>query len=88
MAKYEDAEDRKDHGADESKENDAPKHSAKRAEASRKAALHRLGRKKPSGMFNKIEDKAAKEYGSKDAGRRVAAAVYWKKVRARQHGAA
>jgi len=45
------------------------------------AALKRLHRKKPSGNFEKIAEKAAKEYGSKEAGQRVAAAVYWKKVR-------
>ena len=49
-----------------------------------KAAVKRLGRTKATGGFQKIENKAAKEYGSADAGKRVAAAIYWKKVRAHQ----
>ncbi len=31
------------------------------------------------GRFNLIANKAAKEYGSPEAGRRVAAAIMWKK---------
>lgn len=47
-------------------------------------ALRRLGRRKPSGMFDKIAKKAAERYGSEEAGKRVAAAIYWKKVKAAQ----
>lgn len=52
-----------------------------RARASRKAALKRIGQTKPTGNFDKIANEAAKEYGSKEAGKRVAAAIYWKKAR-------
>ena len=45
------------------------------------AAVKRLGRTKKSGMFNVIANKAAKEYGSAEAGKRVAAAIYWKKAK-------
>jgi hypothetical protein len=48
-----------------------------------KAAVKRLGRTKVTGNFNKIAQSAAKEYGSKEAGKRVAASIYWKKVKAR-----
>lgn len=58
--------------------------SKKRSQAARKAALKRLGRKKPSGTFKKIAQKAAKKYGSKKVWVKVAAAVYWKKVRNRK----
>lgn len=54
-----------------------------RSQASRKAALKRLGRTKPTGNFAKIAAKAGRKYHSKAAGERVAAAVYWNKVRAR-----
>lgn len=33
---------------------------------------------KPGKNFSKVADKAAKEYGSKEAGERVAAAAMWK----------
>lgn len=33
------------------------------------------------GGFDKIEKKASKRYGSEDAGKRVAAAIMWKKVK-------
>lgn len=46
-------------------------------------AVKRLGRTKKTGGFAKIASKAAKRYGSKAAGQRVAAAIYWKMVRAR-----
>lgn len=55
-----------------------------RSTASRKAALRRLGRTRPTGNFARIASKAAKEYHSAAAGKRVAAAIYWKKVRARR----
>ncbi|MDE2233381.1 MAG: hypothetical protein KGJ90_04705 [Patescibacteria group bacterium] len=45
-----------------------------------KAAVKRLGRSYKTGGFNKIASKAAKEYGSKEAGKKVAASIYWKKV--------
>jgi NADH dehydrogenase FAD-containing subunit len=48
-----------------------------------KKAVARLGRTKKTGGFARIAKKAAKEYGSADAGKKVAAAIYWKKVRAR-----
>ena len=49
-----------------------------------RAAVRRLGRTKKTGNFAKIAAKAAKRYGSKERGRKVAAAIYWKKVRARR----
>ena len=61
------------------------KKSRSRSEASRKAALRRVGEKKPTGNFKKIEEKAAEEYGSEEAGRKVAAAVYWRKARKHMH---
>jgi hypothetical protein len=42
------------------------------------ASVKRLGRTKATGGFAKIADKAAKEYGSKEQGEKVAASVYWK----------
>ena len=48
-----------------------------------KAMVKKLGRNYKTGMFNKIAQKAAKKYGSKEVGKKVAAAVYWKKVRNR-----
>jgi len=45
------------------------------------AMVKKLGRNYKTGMFNKIAKKAAKKYGSKKAGQRVAAAIFWKKVR-------
>jgi len=49
-----------------------------------KAAVERLGRDYKTGGFEKIAKKAAEKYGSKEAGERVAASVYWKKVAARK----
>lgn len=49
-----------------------------------RAAVARIGHKTKTGGFNKIANKAAKEYGSKEAGEKVAAAVYWKM--AHKHG--
>ena len=49
-----------------------------------RAAVKRLGRTHKTGGFNKIAKKAAKKYGSKQAGKRVAAAVYWKMVKKRK----
>ncbi len=45
-----------------------------------RAAVARLGRTQKTGGFQKIASKAGKEYGSTEAGRRVAASVYWKMV--------
>jgi hypothetical protein len=42
------------------------------------AAVKRLGRTKATGGFAKIADKAAKEYGSKEEGAKVAGAIYWR----------
>ena len=47
-------------------------------------ALKRLGRKKKTGNFSKIANKAAKKYGSQKAGKRVAGAIYWKMVKKRK----
>jgi len=47
------------------------------------AAVKRLGRTKKTGGFAKIANKAAKEYGSAAAGKKVAAAVYWKMAKKR-----
>lgn len=46
------------------------------------AAVKRLGHKTKTGGFAKIAAKAGKEYGSKKAGQRVAASVYWNMVKA------
>jgi hypothetical protein len=37
-----------------------------------------LGRRYKTGGFSKIENKAGKEYGSKEAGKRVAGAIFQK----------
>jgi len=50
------------------------------------AAVKRLGRTKTTGNFNKIAASVAKEYGSAEAGKRVAGAIYARKVAA--HAAA
>lgn len=42
------------------------------------AMVKKLGRNKKTGGFNKIASAAAKKYGSKAAGNRVAGAVFWK----------
>jgi hypothetical protein len=41
-------------------------------------AVKRLGRTKATGGFDKIASKAAKEYGSKAAGDKVAGSIYWR----------
>lgn len=48
-----------------------------------KAAVHRLGRTHKTGGFDKIANKAAKEYGSAEAGKKVAASIYWNMVHKR-----
>lgn len=45
-----------------------------------KAAVKRLGYKTTTGGFKKIASAASKEYGSKKAGQKVAASIYWKMV--------
>jgi len=47
-----------------------------------KAMVRRLGRTKKTGGFAKIAKSAAKEYGSKAAGKRVAGAIFQKMARA------
>lgn len=47
----------------------------------KKVALKRLHRTKATGNFKKIEEKAAKEYGSVEAGKKVAGSQYWKLVK-------
>jgi len=49
-----------------------------------RAAVRRLGRSYKTGGFSKIASKAAREYGSAAAGKRVAGAVYQKMVRKRK----
>lgn len=49
-----------------------------------KKAVARLGRTKKTGGFAKIATKASKEYGSKEAGKRVAGAIYQKMVAKRK----
>ena len=48
-----------------------------------KAMVKKLGRSYKTGGFAKIASKAAKKYGSAAAGKRVAGAIFWHKVRAR-----
>lgn len=50
-----------------------------------KAAVERLGRTKKTGGFAKIAKSASKEYGSKKAGQKVAASIYWKMVKGRKN---
>lgn len=49
-----------------------------------RAAVKRLGRNYKTGNFAKIARKAAKRYGSAEIGRKVAAKIYWQKVRKRK----
>jgi len=49
-----------------------------------RAAVKRLGRKYKTGGFDKIAKKAAKKYGSKEIGKKVAGKKYWEKVRKRK----
>jgi len=43
-----------------------------------KAMVKKLGRTKKTGGFNKIAKAASKEYGSKEAGKKVAGSIFWK----------
>lgn len=47
------------------------------------AQVEKLGRRYKTGGFNKIANKAAKRYGSKEAGDKVAGAVFQRMVRNR-----
>jgi len=49
-----------------------------------RAAVKRLGRNYKTGGFSKIENKAARKYGSKEAGKKVAASIYWAMVKKRR----
>ena len=46
-----------------------------------KAMVAKLGRTKKTGGFAKIASSAAKEYGSKAAGKKVASAIFQKMVK-------
>jgi len=46
------------------------------------AAVKRLGRNYKTGNFDKIAAAAGKKYGSSEAGKRVAGAIYWAKAKA------
>ena len=69
---------------EEAKEEETP-HMEPKGEKG-KAAVERLGRDYKTGGFEKIAAKAAEKYGSKEAGERVAGAVYWNKVAAHKKG--
>ena len=56
---------------------------AKSKARSRLAKRARAGKKVGKGNFAKVASEAAKEYGSKEAGRRVAAAAMWKMAKKR-----
>jgi len=47
------------------------------------AMVKKLGRNYKTGMFEKIAKKAAKKYHSKEAGKRVAGAIFQRMVRSR-----
>jgi len=47
------------------------------------AAVKRLGRTYKTGGFDKIAAKATKEYGKASIGKKVAASIYWAKVKNR-----
>jgi len=49
-----------------------------------RVAVKRLGRTKKTGGFSKIAKKAAKKYGSKERGNKVAGSIYWKMVKNRK----
>lgn len=49
-----------------------------------KAQVAKLGRTFKTGGFNKITSSAAKKYGSKKIGQKVAGAVFQKMVRAKR----
>ena len=47
-------------------------------------AVKRLGRNYKTGGFKKIARKAAKKYGSKKVGEKIAAKIYWNMVKKRK----
>lgn len=49
-----------------------------------KEMVAKLGRTKKTGGFQRIADKAAAKYGSEEAGKKVAAKVYWTMVKRHQ----
>lgn len=49
-----------------------------------KAQVKKLGRTYKTGGFNKIAAKAGKKYGSKQAGKRVAGAIFQNMIKARK----
>ena len=49
-----------------------------------KTQVKKLGRTFKTGGFNKIAKEAGKEYGSKEAGKKVAGAIFQKMVKARK----
>lgn len=49
-----------------------------------KAQVAKLGRTKKTGGFAKIAKKASKEYGSKEAGKKVAGSIFQKMVKSRK----
>lgn len=51
-----------------------------------RAQVKKLGRNFKTGNFSKIASKAAKEYGSKEAGKRVAGAIFQKKAKSYKKG--
>jgi len=60
-----------------------PARGLSKAARSRLVKRARKGKKVSKGGFKKVMMKAAKEYGSLEAGRRVAAAVMWKMAKKR-----
>lgn len=51
-----------------------------------RAAVKRLGRNYKTGKFNEIVDALMKKGYSKEKATKIAAAMYWAKVRAHQRG--
>lgn len=49
-----------------------------------RTAVKRLGRNYKTGGFEKIKNKAAKEYGSEEVGEKVAGSIYWNMVKKRK----
>ena len=45
-----------------------------------KVMVAKLGRNYKTGIFNKIATSSGKKYGSKEAGKRVAGSIFWKKA--------
>jgi hypothetical protein len=49
-----------------------------------KAMVKKLGRTTKTGGFAKIAAKAGKKYGSKEAGKKVAGAIFWKMAKGKK----